>query len=154
AGDQFGLSVALSGGTALVGAPFKNAQAGAAYVFMRRGTGWHQQARLTASGAAGGDWFGLSVALSGSTALGGAPGKNIGSGAAYVFARRGTGWHQQARLTAGDAAEEDNVGLSVAVSADTAVVGAPGKNGSRGAAYVFVRSGTTWHQQTRLTAGD
>ena len=153
AGDQFGFSVALSGDAAMVGAPFKNTQTGAAYVFVRRGTGWHQQNRLTASGAAGGDWFGFSVALSGSTALVGAPQTNSSRGAAYVFVRRGTAWHQQARLTAGDAAEEDNVGLSVAVSADTAVAGAPGQNGSSGAGYVFVRSGTAWYQQTRLTAG-
>src|SRR5207237_826082 len=117
AGDQFGFSVALSGDAAMVGAPFKNTQTGAAYMFVRRSTHWYQQARLTASGAAANDELGTSVALGGNTAVVGAPGKNIASGAAYVFVRRGTGWHQQARLTAGDAAEEDNVGLSVAVSA-------------------------------------
>ena len=150
---DFGSSVALNGSTALVGAPQRNSSSGAAYVFVPRGTGWHQQARLTAGDAAANDELGTSLALSGNTAVVGAPGKNIASGAAYVFVRRGTAWHQQARLTAGDAAEEDNVGLSVAVSADTAVAGAPGQNGSSGAGYVFVRSGTTWYQQTRLTAG-
>jgi hypothetical protein len=151
--DDFGSSVALNGSTALIGAPQTNSSSGAAYVFMPRGTGWHQQARLTAGDAAANDELGTSVALSGNTAVVGAPGKNTAGGAAYVFVRHGTGWHQQAQLAAGDAAEEDNVGLSVAVSADTAVAGAPGKNGSRGAAYVFVRSGTTWRQQNRLTAG-
>jgi hypothetical protein len=152
--EGFGLSVALSGSTALVGAPQRNGSSGAAYVFVPRGTGWHQQARLTAGDAAANDELGTSVALGGNTALVGAPGKNLASGAAYVFVRRGAAWHQQARLTAGDAADEDNVGLSVAVSADTAVAGAPGKNGSSGATYVFVRSGTTWYQQTQLTAGN
>jgi hypothetical protein len=154
AGDQFGFSVALSGDVAVVGAPFKNTQTGAAYVFVRRGTGWHQQARLIASGAAGGDWFGSSVALSGSTALIGAPQKNNSSGAAYVFVSRGTGWYQQARLTAGDAAAIENFGSSVALNGSTALVGAPQRHSSSGAAYVFVHSGTAWHQQARLTAGD
>jgi hypothetical protein len=84
AGDQFGLSVALSGGTAMVGAPF-NTRAGAAYVFVRSGTGWRQQVKLTASDGAAGDQFGLFVALSGATGLVGAPGKNTSTGVTYVF---------------------------------------------------------------------
>ena len=154
AGDQFGFSVALSGDTAVVGAPFKNAQTGAAYVFVRRGTGWHQQARLIAGADAGGDWFGASVALSGSTAVVGAPQKNSNAGTAYVFVRSRSGWRQQAVLAAGDAAAGDDFGFSVALSGDSALVGAPQKRSSSRAAYVFVRHGTGWHQQVRLAAGD
>src|SRR5579884_1576984 len=164
AGDQFGGSVALSGdgNTALVGADGKNGFQGAAYVFVRSGTTWSQQQKLTASDGAAGDQFGGSVALSGddNTALVGAAGATIGSnadqGAAYVFVRSGTTWSQQQKLTASDGAVDDFFGLSVALSGDgnTALVGADGKNGFQGAAYVFVRSGTTWSQQQKLTAAD
>jgi hypothetical protein len=68
----------------MVGAPF-NTHAGAAYVFVRNGTGWRQQVKLTASDGAAGDQFGLFVALSGATGLVGAPGKNTSTGATYVF---------------------------------------------------------------------
>jgi hypothetical protein len=154
AGDGFGLSVALSGTTALIGALAKNSNTGAAYVFVRSGTAWTQQAKVTASDAAAGDQFGTSVALSGTTALIGAPAKNSNTGAAYVFARSGTTWAQQAKLTASDAAAGDLFGTSVALSGTTALISARGKNSSTGAAYVFVRSGTTWAQQAKLTASD
>jgi hypothetical protein len=137
-----------------VGAYRKNSSTGAAYVFTRSGTTWSQQATLTASDAATNDTFGSSVALSGDTALVGAPGKNSSTGAAYVFIRNGTAWSQQANLTASDAATNDNFGASVALSGDTALVGAFNKNGSIGAAYVFTRSGTAWSQQANLTASD
>ncbi|HJY59173.1 MAG TPA: FG-GAP repeat protein [Streptosporangiaceae bacterium] len=88
--DQFGASVALSAGasTALVGAPGHNSLAGAGYVFTLRGGTWSQTGELTASGAASGNQFGTSVALSagGSTALVGAIGYNSYAGAGYVFA--------------------------------------------------------------------
>jgi len=109
-----------------------------------------QQAKLTASDAAAGDNFGFSVAVSGPTAVVGAPSKN----SVYVFTRSGSTWSQQAKLTASDAAAGDNFGYSVAVSGSTAVVSAVGKNSGTGAAYVFTRSGSTWSQQAKLTAGD
>ncbi|MBM3949001.1 MAG: hypothetical protein FJ312_07155, partial [SAR202 cluster bacterium] len=65
---------------------------------------------------------------------------------------------QQAKLTASDGAADDLFGYSVAVSGDTAVVGAwsddVGSNDNQGSAYVFVRSGATWSQQAKLTASD
>ena len=89
--DQFGSSVAVSGDTALVGVPYDDdagSDSGAAYIFVRSGTSWIQQAKLTASDAAAGDLFGQSVAVSGDTALVGAvddgdAGRN--SGSAYVY---------------------------------------------------------------------
>jgi hypothetical protein len=154
AGDSFGVSVAVSGSTAVVGASGKNSQTGAAYVFVRSGTAWSQQATLAASDAAAGDTFGVSVAVSGSTAVVGASGKNSQSGTAYVFLRSGSTWSQQAKLTASDGAESDEFGFSVAIAGSTAVVGAAAKNSQTGAAYVFVRSGTAWSQQAELTASD
>ena len=163
-GDQFGSSVALSGDTALVGAASKQVGAnewqGAAYVFVRAGVAWSQQGgALTASDAAAGDQFGWSVALSGDTALIGALGVNSDQGAAYVFVRSGAAWSQQAELTASDGATGDDFGVSVALSGDTALVGAPykqiGANADQGAAYIFVRAGAAWSQQGgALTASD
>jgi uncharacterized repeat protein (TIGR01451 family) len=166
AGDVFGYSAALSGDTALVGAIFakvgSNSDQGAAYVFTRSGTTWSQQQKLTASDGASYDRFGNSAALSGDTALVGAVNAKIGSnsdqGAAYVFTRSGTTWSQQQKLTAADGAASDNFGYSVALSGNTALVGADGAtvNGhaEQGAAYLFNRSGTTWSQQQKLIASD
>ena len=156
AGDQFGLAVAISGSTAVVGAPFKNSETGAAYVFTRSGTTWSQQAKLTIAHSGAGTGFGWSVALSGPTAMVGAPGQALGSritGAAYVFSRSGTTWSQQAKLTAPvHSPVSDDLGWSVALSGPTAVVGDPRNNSFTGAAFVFVRSGTTWSRQAKLTA--
>ena len=168
AGDFFGVSVAVSGDTAVVGATLDDdacptnrlCNSGSAYVFVRSATTWIQQAKLTASDAAAEDFFGVSVSVSGDTAVVGAfadddAGSN--SGSAYVFVRSDSTWTQQAKLTASDAAASDFFGLFVSVSGDTAVVGAPEDDdagSSSGSAYVFVRSGTTWTQQAKLTAGD
>jgi hypothetical protein len=154
ANDRFGSSVALSGVTAVIGAPGKNSNSGAAYMFGGYGSTWSQQAELTASDAAANDHFGSSVAVSGSTAVVGAPGKNSNTGAAYVFYPSGSTWSQQAELTASDGAANDHFGVSVAVVGSTAVVGASSKSSSTGAGYVFVRSGTAWAQQAKLVASD
>ena len=150
-GDIFGYSVAVSGDTAVVGAYSDDtgagAGAGSAYVFVRTGATWAQQAKLTASDAAAGDEFGYSVAVSGDTAVVGAyldDSAAANAGSAYVFVRSAGTWAQQQKLTASDAAAGDYFGFSVAVSGDTAVVGAylddnPAGTDA-GSAYVFVRS--------------
>jgi len=155
ANDYLGTSVAVSsdGNTAISGA-YNKSGGGAAYVYFRTGTSWVQQQKLTASDAASGDYFGVSVALSsnGNTALVGAMGKTSFRGAAYVFVRSGSVWTQQAKLTASDAAANDSLGSAVSLSSDgnTALLGANGK----AAAYAFTRSGTVWTQQQKITAAD
>src|SRR5207302_1799590 len=119
AGDRFGFSMAASGVRALVGAPGKGSASGAAYVFVPSGLGWLQQARLSASDSMAGGQFGFSVAFDGDTALVGAPGTNGGTGAAYVFVRRGTRWLQQARLRTSDSLAGDELGTAVSLSGDT-----------------------------------
>ena len=161
AADSFGSAVAISGDTALVGAASDDhlgVDAGSAYVFVRGATGWTLQQKLTPADGAAGDLFGCAVALSGNTALVGAYGDDdafSSSGSAYVFVRTGSTWTQQAKLVAGDPAANDHFGYSVALSGDNAVVGAPLKDNTgtdAGAAYAFLRSGTTWSQQgTRLS---
>src|SRR6266540_2518832 len=158
AGDIFGFSVAVTGDTDVVGASGDNMLAGSAYVFVRSGTSWSQQAKLTASDAAASDTFGLSVAVSGDTAVVGAISDDTDAGpdagSAYVFVRSGTGWSQQAKLTASDAASGDRFGDAVGISGNTVVVGASDAASDAGSAYVFVRSGTSWSQQAMLTASD
>ncbi|MDQ3652920.1 MAG: FG-GAP repeat protein [Acidobacteriota bacterium] len=167
--DAFGISVAISGDTAVVGSRADDTaagqRAGSAYVFVRSNGVWSQQAKLTASDAAEGDWFGYSVAInSGITIVVGAPTKHMSSGgfpqgAAYVFVRSNGVWSQQAKLTASDAADQDGFGNSVAISSgNTIVVGADSGDTAAGqqagSAYVFVRSNGVWNQQAKLTASD
>jgi hypothetical protein len=162
-GDDLGMAVAVSGDTAVVGSP-SDADAGfrtgSAYVFVRSGGAWSQQQKLTASDAAAFDQFGFSVTVNGDTTVIGCLGKSDAgrdSGAAYVFVRSGSVWTQQQKLTANDASEGDVFGISVAISGDTAVVGAyrdsDGVLGS-GSAYVFVRSEGVWSQKQKLRASD
>ncbi|MHC4976917.1 MAG: hypothetical protein ACYTF7_09985 [Planctomycetota bacterium] len=161
--DYFGYSVALDGDTALIGAYGDDdggSDSGSAYVFVRSGTTWTEQDKLTSSDAAASDLFGRSVALDGDTALVGAREDDDGgssSGSAYVFVRSGATWTEQDKLTASDAATFDAFGASVALDGDTALVGASGDDddgSSSGSAYVFVRSGSTWTEQAKLTASD
>ena len=162
AGDGFGFSLAMSNGSVIIGAPGKNAGAGAAYVFVGPNGVWAQQQELTAADGVAADEFGHSVALSGDTALVGAWHKTVAAqataGAAYVFVRSGAIWAQQQELSLASPVAADAFGASVAVSTDTALVGAPGRDlvaaVNAGAAYVFVRSGAAWSQQAALTAGD
>ncbi len=160
--DAFGCA-AISGGTIIVGAhndDDKGDASGSAYIFVRDGTGWSQQAKLTASDGASGDHFGWAVAVSGDTAVVGAlddDDSGTSSGSAYVFVRSGTTWTQQAKLAAGDGTAYDEFGRSAAISIDTTVVGAHGdddRGDGSGSAYVFVRNGTSWSQQAKLTGGD
>ncbi len=207
-GDNFGISVAISGDTIVVGAEAEASNqttitngstasannsasgAGAAYVFTRSGSSWSQQAYLKAPNAEADDLFGHSVAISGDTIVVGANTESSSqttvtngstasadnsaseAGAAYVFVRSGTNWSQQAYLKAPNTGTGDNFGVSVAISGDTLVVGADNEdsnqttitNGSTasaddsmvapGAAYVFVRSGSTWSQQAYLKASN
>jgi len=166
-GDELGYSVAMSGGTAIVGASNhkvgSHADQGAAYVFVRSGTTWSQQAELTASDGQTDDAFGYSVALSGSVAIVSTMGHQIGNGgeqyqgAAYVFVQSGATWSQQAELRASHETADDEFGASVALSGTTALIGAPAHrvgSVSRGAAFVFVQSGTAWSEQAELTASD
>ena len=154
---------------------------GAAYVFVRSDGAWMQEAYLKASSPDRGDNFGWSVAVSGTTVVvsalftdsgvSGDPADNSmnGTGSVYVFTRTDGTWTQEAYLKASNPGEGDSFGESVAISGDTIVVGAPdeesaavGVNGDEtdnsaryaGAAYVFVRTGTTWAQQAYLKASN
>jgi hypothetical protein len=157
-GDRFGWVTAISadGNTAIIGAYKKNSSQGAAYVFTRSGSTWSQQQKLLASDGAASDYFGHSAAISsdGNSVIIGAHGNNSIRGAAYLFTRTGVVWTERKKFTASDGAASDQFGVSVAISGDggIALIGAWGRTLNQGAAYLFTGSGSTWTQQTTLTA--
>jgi hypothetical protein len=206
-GDQFGFSIALSadGNTIAAGAITEDsaatgingnqadnsaAGAGAVYVFTRNGTTWAQQAYVKPAEINAGDLFGYAVSLSADgnllavgsfdedgssrTINGPYDNKSNGSGAAYVFARSGTTWAQQAYIKPSNGEPQDSFGVDVALNSDgtTLLVGSldedckatginpPGCDNdwrddlSMGAAYVFVRAGATWSQQAFIKASN
>ncbi|MHC5004810.1 MAG: FG-GAP repeat protein, partial [Planctomycetota bacterium] len=128
--EQFGYAVAVSGNVALVGANEDDdlgSNSGSAYVFRFDGNGWTQEQKLLASDGAGGDMFGLSVALAGDVAVIGAPrnddaGSN--SGSAYVFRFDGDSWVEEQKLVAPDGASWDALGTSVGLSGGQVLAGA------------------------------
>lgn len=162
-GDQFGF-VGMDGDTIVVGAPFDdigpNIDQGSAYVFVKPAGGWNgvpsAPAKLIASDGAGGDTFGLQVAISGDTIVVGARWDDVGGrvdqGSAYVFVKPGGGWsgtlNQTAKLTASAGAANDTFGDRVAIDGDTIVVGARADDVDtsfdRGSAYVFVKPAGGW----------
>ena len=188
--DEFGSAVAISGDTIVVAAENEDSNAtgvngdqtndtvtgsGAAYVFVRSGGVWTQQAYLKASNTGQADLFGHSVAVDGDTIVVGAHQEDGAGvitdnfGAAYVFARSDGAWSQQAYLQSSNPGIGDAFGISVAVDGDLAVVGAHGEDSNAvapdgdqadnsasgaGAAYVFSRSGTTWSQEAYLKASN
>jgi FG-GAP repeat protein len=179
ANDQFGVSVAISGDTVIVGSWFDDNAGlggpGSAYVFVRPPGGWlgalNETAKLSASDSQAGDSFGISVAVSGETVVVGANLDDFGDtfsaqGSAYVFVRPAGGWagalNEDAKLSASDKAETDRFGNSVAISGDTVVVGASldnlGTNTDQGSAYVFVKPTGGWagalNEDAKLTASD
>jgi|GEM_PF-2423840 len=178
--DQFGSSVCLHGDTLVVGAPFEKSaatgvngnqaddsaiDAGAAYVFVRNGGVWSQQAYLKAHNTQAFDAFGTSVAVFGDTIAVGAPfedssttGVNNGgrgnnaaqnAGAVYLFERAGTNWTQTAYVKGfgTSSGAGDHFGQAVALGEDVLAVGAPGYSpgfDSQGALFVYERNGGVW----------
>ena len=118
-GDAVGVSVAISGPTAIVGAPGSAKDAGEAYVFAETAAHWNEVAELKGSDTVAGDFFGYSVAVSGTTAVVSAPGFAKNAGRAYIFARTPTGWKQAAELKGSDTVAGDYFGDSVATSGTT-----------------------------------
>jgi hypothetical protein len=154
AGDQFGSSVAISGTTMVAGATSRAASAGRAYVFTKTVAGWKQTAKLEGSDTAAGDHFGWSVGVSGTTAIVGGFLHAKGAGRAYVFTETPGGWRQVVELKGKDTIGLDGFGISVGISAATAVVGATGHAGGAGRVYVFTKSPSGWKQVAELKGSD
>lgn len=159
-GDHLGESVAISGDTIVVGAPTSSvagqSQQGAVYVFVRTGSEWIQQAKLTAMDGEAFDSFGNAVAVSGDVLLAGAAADDGGfenQGSVYVFVRNAGAWTLLTKLVAADPGFYQQYGSAVALDGDTAVIGALGDQefgANAGAAYVMVRAANSWTQQAKL----
>lgn len=158
-GDGFGASVTLSGETLVVGAPGRRA----AYVFVRQGQDWVQQATLHAPEMPGwGDSYGAAVTVSGNTLAVGAPYDERGwlgsdEGSVYVYRRQGQVWNLEANLSASDAAPWDHFGFAVSLDGNNLAIGAPGDDypqlWEQDSVYLFQRSGSAWAEIAKLTEG-
>jgi hypothetical protein len=160
AGDGFGAPVAISGTTAIVGA-WPHARGGRAYVFAETKGRWKQTAELKGSDTVARDDFGSSVALSGKTAIIGAPGHARGGGRAYVFSEAKGTWNQVAELKGSDTYDGVTCqgdlcpggsffATAVAISGKTALVGATNQAKEAGRVYVFTETKGTWNQTAEL----
>ncbi|TDJ67328.1 MAG: hypothetical protein E2O39_14925 [Planctomycetota bacterium] len=165
AGDRHGVSVDIDGERVIVGASRDDdngeTDSGSAYVYVRQGATWVQEAKVTAGAFAGGNYhFGQAVAISADTAVVGSPDDDDvanKAGSVYVFTRQGTLWTQQAKLVPLDVAAGDRFGWAVDIDGDVIVVGSKFDDdgvSNSGSAYVYRRSGTTWAQETKLHASD
>lgn len=159
--DHFGTAVAVHENTALIGAHGKDEGAedsGAAYIFVRNGVAWIQQAKLAHRNPVPGDQFGHAVAIYADNALIGAhlsDATGPDSGAAYIFTRNGGTWTQNFEIIPNDSGLGDEFGYAVDLTNGVAIIGAPKEDRSEpdmGAAYVFVETRTAWLQQSKLTA--
>jgi len=163
---EFGVSVALHGTTAMVGAQQEkvgdNEDQGAVYVFEESGGVWTMTQQLLASDGQAGDTFGNAIVFEGNTAIIGAYaaliGGNFSQGAAYVFTLQGGSWTQTQKLVAADGQMFENFGYSLGLSGTTAMIGADaaqvGSNSFQGAVYVFDGSSGTWTNTQKLSASD
>jgi len=155
--DQFGLSVAISDDTVVVGAPRHNNDAGAAYVYERSGTEWRHTGKLADSEPRLGDGFGGVVAVEGRTIMVGVGRRDDGatnSGVVYVFERGEDGvWEEETQLRAVDPGTT-GFGGEVLLRGGIAMVGAGLSDDWRGSAYVFERQNDDWHVVEILEASD
>jgi len=170
-GDQFGWSVSINstGDVAVVGAPQEDtggSDAGAAYIFTRTGSTWTEQTKIQASDKTAGDLFGYAVDINriGNGILVGAPVAGVpgnAPGAAYFYVEGGGAWSQQQKIQAGDLADQDNFGCSVAIAGDAdtiasmyAIVGADSKPVATADGAVYIFGGFPLSQQQKFSGAN
>ncbi|WP_437710931.1 hypothetical protein WMF45_38345 [Sorangium sp. So ce448] len=160
-GMAFGRQVALDGDTAAVMAsanyevrPYEER----VYVFVRSEGAWSEQAKLTVPEDPALSFSRMAVDVGGDTVVASTVGEDIDIvlGKAFAFTRTGNAWSPRVELVPQDSPR--GFGWSVAVSGDTAIVGAaadsPEGSEFAGSAYVFVRDGGSWTQQAKLVPHD
>jgi hypothetical protein len=153
------VSVSADGNTAIIGAPGDDSNKGAAWIYVRSGTTWSQQAKLVGTGAVGAAKQGTGVAISanGTTAVVGGPADNSNAGAVWVFTRSGTTWTQAgSKLVGSDAAGAAQQGINVAISGDGNTIASGGfaDRNYTGAAWAFASYGSGWAQVGEKITGN
>ena len=147
AGSGFGVNLALTDSTLVVGEPFLNGGTGSVVVYGISDGVWSQQTVIKPGDPAAGTQFGLGLGVSGGTIVVGAPGAGVDEtlgGAAYVFVNNNGAWMQQAKLESPSIDPGQDFGTSLAIVGNTLLVGAYENNDEIGTAHVFVRNGSTW----------
>jgi len=159
--DRFGLSLAVSGGSLVAGAPFSQDaghNSGSIYVFQRVGPTWTEWQKLIPPDLAPGDEFGYAVAKHGERLVAGShrqDDRGSAAGKAYVYESDGLQWNLAQELFHPGAHALDHFGRAVAIGSHTLVVGAPGDDGegsAAGAALVFERDDVKFAPTQRLVA--
>jgi hypothetical protein len=161
--SEFGRSIAIEGGLAVIGAPGSGenrTMAGSAYLFESNGGRWQQVAKLTADDGEAGNDFGHAVAIDQQTVLVGAfhdSAERPNSGAAYLFVEEGSDWVQQEKFVVRDAKADDQFGYALALRDNAAIIGAhlnDHMGDSAGAAFLFIKNRQGWQERARITADD
>lgn len=157
--DTYGYSVSIHGGSAIVGSPRHGNVGGdngpgAAYIY-RFNNSWIEEQILTAPDGKNFDNFGISVSINDGLAIVGAltahqVDGSSGPGAAYIFRFNGSEWIWEDEIVPNDAELGDNVGESVSIYNDVALVGAPDSGSRIGAAYIYRFDGTDWAFEQKL----
>jgi hypothetical protein len=159
--DAYGVDVAIAGDVAIVGANNDNNSAvsgGGAYIYRFNGTNWVEEQKLISSDISDNDNFGISTAISGNVAIVGAnhdDDNGTSSGSVYVFRYNGSNWIEEQKLTAADAAVEDEFGWTLALEDTVAVIGAYRNDdnaSNSGSVYIFHYDGATWNQAQKVNA--
>jgi hypothetical protein len=161
--DSTGNRVAVGNWTAHPSGSAQTGQ-GLVYVYVRNGSTWTRETTLQASDPTTNAYLGLAVQISadGQRVIAGAFNKTqtYGTqGAAYIWVRNTTTnvWTQEQKLIQTDPiAANEYYGYAVAISSDgtRCAIGAEGHNSSRGAVYVYLRTGSTWTQEQKIIASD
>jgi hypothetical protein len=164
--DNFGCSVSISSEYAVIGSSQDNIkgkeQQGSAYIFHKVNGIWKEEFKLVALDGEAMDNFGCSVFIWGDYVIVGASGDEIegksGQGSAYIFQRTGNNWIQKSKLISPFGRNNDFFGISVAISANYAIIGSPlddsGGTINQGAAYIFKKINEKWLFESVLYAND
>ena len=145
--DKFGISVAISGDTAVVGASNYSSNKGKIYIYKRSGTSWNSQ--QTIEGETTDDYFGHSVAIDSDTIIVGANEKGANdNGKIYIYKRSGTTWNLESSIDG--EANNNKIGDKVTIKGDVMAYSAIGYQDNRGLVNIYTRSGTTWSKTEEI----
>ena len=148
--SNFPAELSISGDTIAAADEFADSFTGAVYAFRASGTGWVQEAKLSATDAGPVSTLGAGLDVSGDVIVASTP--ETGTGAAYVFRRTAAGWSQEAKVVADDAGPEFGFGVKVALNGHLLAVSDFGDDAFQGAVYLFDELGGAWLQVDKIPA--